>query len=302
MAAKLQARHAAARQARRILRAQARNALKRLRGGRASDEDIHAARRNIKKARATLRLLRQLLSRRAYRRENRALRAAAQPLSMARDAKVLVGACDSVRQRYTTRQIHGVGKLRSRLVRARNGARRRVLARAGGVQQSRKLLRRARRAAADWPLGKGGWSKLVNGAAQVYESGRAALDQVRREPTVAHLHQWRKQAKYLYYQLELLRPICPADVGRLSDQLHTLSDDLGDDHDLAVLRANIATHVDFPRQAGATAFMTQIERARTALQKQALLRGAQLYRPTPAGFVRRLNGARAGRPRSGRRH
>lgn len=293
MAAKLQARKAAARKAQRVLRSQARKASKDLEGGKASDEAIHAARRRVKKARATLRLLRDLLPRGAYRRENRTLREAARPLSRARDAKVLVGACDRLSERYlTTRQMDGITRLRSRLVQAHKAARAQVLGRADGVRHTRKLLRRARRAAGEWPLGSKGWTDLVKGAARVYQSGRAALEDVRRQPTVENLHEWRKQTKYLYHQLELLRPVCPVEVGRLADQLHTLSDDLGDDHDLAVLRASVARHADFPRPSGATEFMTLVERARTTLQKRALLRGSRLYREPSAAFVRRLNGVR----------
>jgi CHAD domain-containing protein len=300
MTAKLQAHGSATRQARRILRSQTHNALKKLDGNHTSSEDLHAARRNIKKARATLRLLREALPRSAYRRENRTLRNAARPLSAARDKKILVETCDRVRQRYrAARHIGGVLRLRRSLVRARNEARRRALNGAAGLRQSRKLLRQARQTAAAWSLGHEGWTELVQGASRVYCAGRAALEEARRDPSIEHLHEWRKQAKYLHYQLELLRPLCGAEVGRVSAGLHALSDDLGDDHDLAVLRASAATHsADFARQAGLTAFITLIERARTALQRKALLRGARVYRREPADFVRQLNGAPGSRFRA----
>jgi hypothetical protein len=55
-----------------------------------NDSDIHEARKVLKKARASLRLIRPGLKDRTYRLENNALRDAARPLSALRDAKVLL--------------------------------------------------------------------------------------------------------------------------------------------------------------------------------------------------------------------
>jgi CHAD domain-containing protein len=291
MAAVLQSRDAGARQARRILRSQVRKGLKKLDGEHAaSDADIHDARKRIKQARATLRLLRAVLPRTDYLREDRALRGAARPLSVARDAKVLVDALDVLSQQYRgARHIKGAQRFRRALVRARGQARRRTLTDASGVHHSLKLMHRARARADRWSLGHDSWAGLISSAVRLYAEGRAALQDVRAEPTVERLHRWRKLAKYLYLQLEVLAPVCAPAVGRMARQLHALTDDLGDDHDLAVLREAVAAHTrDFASDAGATLLMTLIERSRTNLQRGALLRGGRLYRPTAARFGRTL--------------
>jgi len=69
-----------------------------------SDTNVHEARKAIKKARATLRLLRNALPAATYRRENEALRNAARPLSATRDAKVLIDALDALAARNTIDQ------------------------------------------------------------------------------------------------------------------------------------------------------------------------------------------------------
>jgi CHAD domain-containing protein len=61
-----------------------------------TDADIHDARKQLKKARAALRLLRRSIGEIAYRRENAALRDAARPLGVARDSRVLVAAFDAL--------------------------------------------------------------------------------------------------------------------------------------------------------------------------------------------------------------
>src|ERR1700730_13904044 len=54
-----------------------------------TNEAVHNARKRLKAARATLRLLRPALDEEIYRRENLALRDAAKPLGISRDATIL---------------------------------------------------------------------------------------------------------------------------------------------------------------------------------------------------------------------
>src|SRR5215469_2034221 len=182
--AELTERKGAARQARSILRRQLRKGLEKLDGSHeANDEDIHDARKRIKQARATLRLLREALSRSDYRREDRTLQAAAHPLSLARDAKVLVEAFDQLLADHRrARQLSGAQGFRRALVQQRTRARESVLS--DEVRRARRGLRRARACAKDWPLAHKGWTRLARGATRLYAQGRECLEAVRREATV----------------------------------------------------------------------------------------------------------------------
>lgn len=286
----LQRRGAGGKHARRILRKQMKKGLKALDGGRASDDHIHDARKRIKQARATLRLLRGALSGDDYRREDRILRDAAHPLGAARDAKILVEALDGLQQHHRgARHIKGGQRFRRALVHARVQARRRALTDAAGVAAARKLIDVACSQAKHWTLRHGGWRQLAKGAVRHYAKGRAALREVNGERTVERLHRWRKQAKYLYLQLELLAPISTPEIARRADALRSLSDDLGEDHDLAMLHQRVAEHMrDFPKQLEGTALFSAIERSRRVLQRRALSRGGRLYRRRPARLARRL--------------
>jgi CHAD domain-containing protein len=284
----LRNRSAAAREARRILCAHINRAVRKVRGGEVSDADIHTARKRIKNARAILQLLRRALPAAAYRSAKRSLRDAARPLSAARDAKILVEAFDALSQRCGAAgaQLAGARRLRRALAQARARARRQVAGAATGAARSRKLLRRVAAAADRWSLASGGWPGLVHGAARRYAQARASLQQVRRAPTVEKLHRWRKRAKQLCYQLELLAPLCAPALGRMAAQIRTLSDELGDDHDLAVLLAVVAAQAPgLMSAADVRTLMQLIERARARLQRSALARGARLFRLTPARFA-----------------
>src|SRR5436853_4554026 len=63
-----------------------------------SDEDIHRARKELKRARAHLRLLRSAIGKTAYRRENARLRDVARPLREVRDAQALLKTVDDLIQ------------------------------------------------------------------------------------------------------------------------------------------------------------------------------------------------------------
>ncbi|HVW67335.1 MAG TPA: CHAD domain-containing protein, partial [Steroidobacteraceae bacterium] len=89
--------------ARRIARQQIAAALKLLQGRPATDRSVHAARKELKRARATLRLLRDALGDSKYKRENAALRDVARPLSAVRDGRVLVDALGSLLRYSGTR-------------------------------------------------------------------------------------------------------------------------------------------------------------------------------------------------------
>ena len=65
------------------------------------DENIHTARKSLKKARAVLRLLRDGMSDDVYQAENSGLRDAGRVLSPIRDARSLIDAFDSLHDRYT---------------------------------------------------------------------------------------------------------------------------------------------------------------------------------------------------------
>jgi len=81
---------------RRILRKQLESALESLRGGESDsvDEHVHAARKNFKRVRAVVRLVRYAIGESTYRFVNDSIRDAGRPLSEVRDAKVLVEALD----------------------------------------------------------------------------------------------------------------------------------------------------------------------------------------------------------------
>jgi CHAD domain-containing protein len=274
---------------RRIARSQIKDAVDALGGKALSDARIHEARKHLRKARATLRLLRPILGDAVYTRENTTLRDAARPLSRIRDGKVLLDSLDRLVERFgsVAREVP-TDRLRRALQRERTRTRRDALGVAGLATQ-RESLHKAHERAGRWAVGDHGWSVVGAGLARVYSKGRKALAEAERDRTPANLHEWRKQVKYFWHQLQALQPLWPGPVGELADQAHKLSDYLGDDHDLSLLRAKVLYNkAEFPEAAARGALLALIDRLRMELRDKAMVLGRRLYEEKPSAFKARF--------------
>jgi len=276
-----------ARGMRQVLRCQLETALAEMPGRGASDEEIHEARKRLKAARATLRLLRPLLSEAGYRHENRALRDAARSLSAARDATVLVSTLGELAQQAKgARERLGLAALASRL--RRDASRTRNELARGGLRKSAGAVRTALGALDNWRAPASGWKPVRKALRTTYRQGRRCARASARRDDGATLHEWRKRAKYLRSQLEVIAPVQHATIAALSRKLHELSDHLGDEHDLAVLSDLAQRHGrEIGRGAGG-ALQKVIASKRRKLRQRALEVGLPLYAEKPRHFAARL--------------
>ena len=284
--AALRRRRSGAKAVRRAIRSESRKALESLTEiWPPADEGVHDARKRIKRARAGLRLLRDNLGESAYRRENAALRDAARPLSEIRDARILVAALDRLARgdRQLERDAH---RLRSVFMARRMRARRHVLRSRETLEPTLAALRSARKGLPK-PGGHRGWSTLGPSLRRVYRSGRRAAAATEERATDENLHELRKQAKYLWHELQILEPIQPATLGKLAKLAHQFSHRLGDDHDLALLRQEVSRSRSLSRSSSRS-IVAAIDRRRRRLQQRAHLLGRRLYRERPREFEKRL--------------
>ena len=252
------------------------------------DEAVHEARKLLKKARAGLRLVRDASSRRAFRRQNLGLRDAARSLSEVRDAKVLIAALDGLQGRLGPRERRMMGRLRDRLVANQMRSRQRLLGHKDSLKPVLEALASARTRIKKQRLRDEGWSTLETGVRRVYRSGRDAFAAARERPTIVTLHEWRKQVKYLWHQLQILEPIRPRWLRSRGNQAHQLSDYLGEDHDLAMLRQRVRTASGGGPKAVVENISLRIDRKRAGLQDRAMQLGALIYEDPPRRFVKRL--------------
>lgn len=257
------------------------------------EEAVHNARKDMKKLRSLLRLVRGEIGDECYRRELAAFGDAARELAGLRDADVMLATLESLEL-----EPGQAGPLRQALeahqIRTAAGTRERASAAAT------EILSEARGRVADWPLETEGFAAFETGLRRIYRRGRRAFRAARREPTPETLHEWRKRVKDLWYHCAILEQGWPPVMSALAEEAHELSDRLGDDHDLAVL-------LDWAREhADAAALEPLVAERRARLQAEAFEYGAKLYVDGPKRFVTHLErwweaSARAARAETARR-
>jgi CHAD domain-containing protein len=239
------------------------------------EEAVHDARKDMKKLRSLLRLVRGEIGDECYRRELGAFGDAARQLAGLRDADVMLETLASL-----DLEPGQAGPLRQALEahRVRTAAGTRELASAEAIE----ILGGARGRVADWPLDTDGVGAFRQGLRRIYRRGRRDLRAARSEPTVANLHEWRKRVKDLWYHCSILESAWRPVMSALGDEAHELSDRLGDDHDLAVLLEWAREHAD------AEALEPPVAERRARLQSEAFEYGAKLYLDKPRAHVERL--------------
>lgn len=254
-----------------------------------TDGDIHAARKQLKKARAALRLLRGSIGEIAYRRENVALRDAARPLGVARDSRVLVAALDGLIERHkATLSAVRLNKFR-RILRQEQMQARRALTRAL-ITKQRTALRAVMERSERWRLQGEDWVVIGDGLTRRYRRSRRNLARARESRDTECLHDWRKQVKYLWHQLQILQPLRPGKIGALARQCHKLADYLGDDHDLAVLRSKIEAHANaFELARDLDELLHRLDRRRVQLQDKAFALGSRLFADQATVFAQQMS-------------
>jgi CHAD domain-containing protein len=251
------------------------------------DLGIHEARKSCKRVRAALRLVRDEIGKPLYRQENIRFRDAARKLAGARDTWVKIQVFD----RLTSSQAdefpeHGFGKFRKTLLkdyentlaieqRSRNQI-------TGIVETMQDAVEEIR----DLPVECETFSAFEGGLKRVYTRGRAAFNLCSHQPTPENFHEWRKRVKYLWHQVEILMDMQPASLGNLAEDLHTLSDHLGDQHDLVVLRGTTKERTfAFDDEDEYMILVGWIDERRLALEVLSLTLGARLFRKPGDDFV-----------------
>jgi CHAD domain-containing protein len=276
--------------ARRIFHYQISNARRRLKDNKVSDEDIHAARKNIKAARTALRLLRDALPVEVYRRYNRVVRDTARPLSRVRDSRARIEALHALlRNGKAAKYRRAFGKLDSTLHREWAETKLNALKNPRGLEHVRQLLGLLYKEASQWPIGRHDWAVVGRGLERVYAHGRRRLAKSRAQPTVKCLHEWRKQAKYLHYQLKFMEPLWRKPIKEIAHQLHALTDDLGEIHDLEALAKKAMEYPeDFSRSAKRGVLLRLIRTSQATLRNKSLALGNLIYCEKPARFAARI--------------
>jgi CHAD domain-containing protein len=258
--------------------------------GASQNEAVHEVRKCFKRVRAALRLVRDDIGDDVYREENWCFRDAARPLTEVRDAEVLVEIVDRLTQQFSEAIEPGaLARIREALLANQQDVTRRVLDDGKAFAAVEQAAARALARLANWRIERADWAALESGIRRVYRKGHRALALAAENSSVENLHEWRKQAMYLWHQLQLLEGAWTDSEKELVERTHQLSTLLGEDHDLAVFRETLAAD---PLAYGGHRILKDlfavIDRQRQDLERQAFDLGQELYKDSPKAFTSRI--------------
>ena len=285
MAFRLKHEETAAHGVRRLAAKQLRSARDQLRKSAVpADEAIHEARKSLKKTRALLQLI-DADGGRVRRKEEKALRDVSGVLSRLRDADAMIEILEKLRRRNPRLlSEHAFARVRRRL-RSNRQAAMKDAKRDGIWSAAVRTLGRLRDAARDWRQEHRGFGALAAGLRKAHKDGRNAMARARRTERAGDFHEWRKQAKTLWYELRLIEAAGPRIRGDVR-ALHAAESALGDDHNLVVLCETLAKDTSVCSREDLDRIRPAADRFQCQLRKKAVAACGRIYEPRSGEFVR----------------
>ncbi len=246
-------------------------------------ENIHEARRHLKKLRALLRFAREPFSNALFRKENQTFRAMGKRLSPVRDAFI-------INQAFALVLKHSSGKTKTRFrflsTAFQNDCERRTIGKAE-LARIMKSLRAALGRVELWPLGDFGLREVRAALERSFRRGKKTFRKSLNTETSEAFHEWRKRVKDLEFHLSLLELTWRKGMKRPWSKIQRLDNFLGEDHDLAVLseKLHLFKFKGEELQNGYRKLVAVIGRRRAKFQHRAIRIGKDLFAKRPRSFV-----------------
>lgn len=269
--------------------------------GDPGDDDVHRARKSMRRIRGILRLVRDGLGP-AYSAENAVMRDTARLLSDVRSSAVAGTALEELMARFGPLLADGIYSEMAGQLAARHDeiAKRTLdnrLLMAGVVSNLEharvRLAAFPTTAGADFgyhgPLLPDDSALFVEGIIRTYRRGLVAMKAAAASPFPEQMHEWRKRVRYLRYQMEALQPAWPEVMTGLCRSLDNLSETLGHERDLWELAETVRAEPDLCADGRARDLLSALTlETRQAMREQSFRVGTRVYVEEPEAFARRI--------------
>ncbi|MCV2867921.1 CHAD domain-containing protein [Defluviimonas sp. WL0002] len=246
---------------------------------RPQQERVRELRKNIKKTRALIRLVRPNFK--GFERENQALRAAGRVISDLRDSHALAETFDALSRRVYV-PFEAREALRDAVVQppAQPTPEEAEAALAEHARLLQEICERSR----NWKVTEKGFDALLPGLERSWIAAQKAMDAARKAPGGETLHQWRKRAKDHWYHARLLAPIWPEMMAHHVAAADALGERLGEARDLAFLIEA------FEGVEGGSDFIATAQQEKDRLLSAADALGSRFFSEPASGLSCRWHG------------
>jgi CHAD domain-containing protein len=249
---------------------------------------VHSARKCLKRLRSLLLLVRPGMPEPAFANLTDRLAGIAKGLAPARDAAALADAVDKLeRETGAGPGLGPIQSLRAWLHKRRHAAEQN-LERSAASDAMRGLLE-LRPAFVGLAVYPDDFRSLAKGLRRCYRTTREGFRHAFAAGRDDDVHEWRKGVQHHWRQMQLLAPCWPSELTARAEAARSLSQVLGDDHDISLLVRLVSTPtMIFGSPDETAAFLKRCRRRHRALRKEASTQGERLFAERPRPFAERI--------------
>jgi CHAD domain-containing protein len=264
-------------------------------------EGVHQARKAFKRMRALLVLIRPIIGEKAYAREDRRYSRLGRRFSGARDIQAMLETVRKLEIRYALSGKSGASRKKGGgaacavigdWLRHERSLAEKNLSGERHVGDGLEALMKAERRFNALPLDAAELQGVVQGLKDGYRAGRHGFAKAYATREDEDFHDWRKAMQRHWRHLQLVASAWPEALQPRIDLAQELSQLLGDDHDLSVLRekvaANRAVFASELDDAQVDEFVRLCCKRQAELRRLAKARGARLFGEKPRAFGVRI--------------
>jgi hypothetical protein len=249
---------------------------------------VHSARKCMKRLRSLLLLVRPGMPEPVFATLTDRLAIIARGLAPARDAAALIDAVDKLeRETGAGPGLGPIQSLRAWLHKRRHAAEQN-LERSAASDAMRALLE-IRPTFAGLAVYPDDFRSLAKGLRRCYRATRESFQHTFAAERDEDVHEWRKGVQHHWRQMQLLAPCWPSELTARAEAARSLSQVLGDDHDISLLCQLVSTPtMMFGSPEETAAFLKRCRRRHRALRKEARTQGERLFTERSRPFAERI--------------
>lgn len=248
------------------------------------DKSIHDARKNFKKLRAVLRLVKTDLSQHFYRTHNIHFRNLSRKIAGLRDSFVMIEALENLVKDHND-DLNNYDELVNSLQEEYHKTKNIILYEENRPLEVAKSLEFSLEEFSSMPHIENGFLTLGEGINKIYSKGKYFLNLTYSQTDSEIFHEWRKNVKYLWHLLQIVQPINYRVIKKLTVHFKQLSDFIGDEHDLYELKLLLNS-----KNLDSEKIINMINIKQFELRKEAWKLGETLYSKSSNNFIEELTG------------
>ena len=273
---------------RRIAKEEAERAIENLNTTADIHEGLHEARKHFKRIRALIRFVRDDIPKDTYRLENRDYRDIGRKLSDLRDVTSCLEALDRLKDSGQDKaSINILENFESQLKQRRETVTNEMV-KNGVIENVISNIESAKTRIPEWQFLNRHKKIFSKSIPRVYKRGLKAFSDAYHQQTDDAFHEWRKRVKYLLYHTQLMRPFWDYIMKPYEKAVKSLSNFLGEDHDLFLIKQALQSGMVALSEAETKQIFDIVVTEQQSKRRDAYYLGKKVYAEHPEAFGSRI--------------